>query len=342
MNGTPSVQTGRAEIKITTMWRRNPLANGIALAGFLFALAWWGSPPTALLAGILYALLSGRSLPRWNHSLAKWLLQACVVLLGFGMNLPEVLRLGQSGAVFASITIGSTLVLGYGLGRGFGVGKKASLLIASGTAVCGGSAIAAVSAVIAASEVEIAVSIGTVFLMNALALYLFPAAGHWLHLSQTQFGLWAGVAIHDISSVVGAGICYGPDALLAATAVKLSRTLWILPLTLGLALGLRWQQRAPESPARFPPRKAPIPWFIGAFLLASLLRSSVPTLAASAPQITAFAQRGMVVALFLIGRSLSLSALRAMGWRAIATGCLLWLLTSLGSLWAIQHLRLNA
>ena len=190
----------------------------------------WASPPAGLAAGILFALLIGQPLGHWNHKVTKWLLQSCVVLLGFGMNLPVVIRLGINGSLFAAATIGITLLAGYWLGRKLKLDNKTSALIAVGTAICGGSAVAAISSVIAASEAEIAVSIGTVFL-----LYVFPLAGHLLHLSQAQFGLWAGVAIHDLSSVVGAGLSYGPDALMTATAVKLSRTLWILPLTLALA-----------------------------------------------------------------------------------------------------------
>ena len=210
----------------------------------------WASPPTALVAGILFALLIGHPFAHWNHNVTKWLLQICVVLLGFGMNLPVVLRLGLNGSVFAAATIGATLLLGWWVGRRLALDKKTTTLISVGTAICGGSAIAAVSSVIAASEAEIAVSIGTIFLLNAVALYIFPLAGHLLHLSQAQFGLWAGVAIHDISSVVGAGMSYGPDALATATAVKLSRTLWIVPLTLALAFGLA--RRKPAGRGSFP------------------------------------------------------------------------------------------
>ena len=202
------------------------------------------SPPTALVAGTLFALLIGHPFAHWNHHVTKWLLQFCVVLLGFGMNLPAVLRLGLNGSLFAAMTIGATLLLGWWVGRRLALDRKTTMLISAGTAICGGSAIAAVSSVIAASEAEIAVSIGTVFLLNAVALYIFPLVGHLLHLSQAQFGLWAGVAIQDISSVVGAGMSYGPDALQTATAVKLSRTLWIVPLTLAIAFGLGRRARA--------------------------------------------------------------------------------------------------
>lgn len=315
------------------------IALVLAAAGLVF----WASPPVALVAGILFALVIGHPFARWNHHVTKWLLQTCVVLLGFGMNLPAVLRLGLHGSVFAAATIGATLLLGWWVGRRLALNRKTSTLISVGTAICGGSAIAAVSSVIAASEAEIAVSIGTIFLLNAVALYLFPLAGHLLHLSQAQFGLWAGVAIHDISSVVGAGLSYGPQALTTATAVKLSRTLWIVPLTLVIAFSFG-QKRAGGvgTENAHPTRKAKIavPWFIGLFLLASLLRSYVPAIATWSPHLSEVARRGMILVLFLIGTSLSLRALRVVGWRTMAAGVTLWLFISVASLAAILLLKL--
>jgi uncharacterized integral membrane protein (TIGR00698 family) len=261
------------------------------------------------------------------------------------MNLPVVLRLGLNGSVFAAVTIGATLLLGWWLGRKVSLEPKTSVLISAGTAICGGSAIAAVSSVIGASEAQIAVSIGTVFLLNAAALYVFPVAGHLLQLDQAQFGLWAGVAIHDISSVVGAGLSYGPDALTTATAVKLSRTLWIAPLTLAVALTFGRQQKGGpgdgQSAGR-PKAKITVPWFIGFFLLASLLRSHVPVISDWVPVISAVARGGMIVVLFLIGASLSIRALRAVGWRTVAVGLMLWLFISVTSLLAIRLLKLSA
>ena len=295
----------------------------------------WASPPVALVAGTLFALFIEHPFAQWNQKITKWLLQISVVLLGFGMNLPAVLKLGLNGSLFAAATISTTLLLGYWLGRKLALDKKTAMLISAGTAICGGSAIAAVSSVIAASEAEIAVSIGTIFLLNAVALYVFPLAGHLLHLSQAQFGLWAGVAIHDISSVVGAGLSYGPAALTTATAVKLSRTLWIVPLTLVLAF--RSGQNHRTSPAVEEAdgnRKAKIamPWFIGFFLLASLLRSYVPCIARWSPQFSMVAHHGMILVLFLIGTSLSLRPLKVVGWRTMAVGIALWLFISAASL----------
>jgi uncharacterized integral membrane protein (TIGR00698 family) len=303
----------------------------------------WASPPSALVAGILFALLIGHPFAHWNHHVTKWLLQICVVLLGFGMNLPVVLRLGLHGSLFAATTIGTTLLLGWWVGHRLALDRKTTMLISAGTAICGGSAIAAVSSVIAASEAEIAVSIGTIFLLNAIALYVFPLAGHLLHLSQAQFGLWAGVAIHDISSVVGAGLSYGPDALQTATAVKLSRTLWIVPLTLAIAFGLgRRARKGAEESRRATKFKIAVPWFIGFFLLASLLRSYVPAVSEWSPELSVIARRGMILVLFLIGTSLSLRALRVTGWRTMLAGVALWLFISIASLLAILHLKMTA
>jgi uncharacterized integral membrane protein (TIGR00698 family) len=318
------------------------LCKIIALAVVAVALTVWASPPIALVAGMLFALLIGHPLARWNHRVTKYLLQICVVLLGFGMNLPAVLRLGLNGSLFAAATIGTTLLLGWWLGHKLALDRKTTALISAGTAICGGSAIAAVSSVIAASEAEIAVSIGTIFLLNAAALYVFPVAGHLLHLSQAQFGLWAGVAIHDISSVVGAGMSYGPGALTTATAVKLSRTLWIVPLTMVLAFGFGHKRATPagiEPPPQNRKIKIAVPWFISFFLLASLLRSYVPAIAASSPQISQVARHGMILVLFLIGTSLSLRALRKVGWRTVVAGLTLWLFISVTSLLVIRFLN---
>ena len=317
-------------------------ARVVALVVVATGLILWASPPTALVAGILFALLIGHPFAHWNNKATKWLLQICVVLLGFGMNLPAVLRLGFDGSLFAATSIGATLLLGRWLGRRLALNSRTSLLVSAGTAICGGSAIAAVSSVIGASEAEIAVSIGTIFLLNAVALYVFPLAGHILHLSQAQFGLWAGVAIHDISSVVGAGLSYGHDALQTAIAVKLSRTLWIVPLTLVIAFRLsRHKKMAVDGSPRAKHFKISAPWFIGFFLLASLLSSYVPTISGWAPHFSEIGRRGMILVLFLIGTSLSVRALRAVGWRTVASGLTLWLFISIGSLTAITLLHLK-
>ena len=343
MNAIHSAKFAGNQLRHASVTTPGHFAKVTALVVVATGLILWASPPTALVAGILFALLIGHPFAHWNHSVTKWLLQICVVLLGFGMDLPMVLRLGLNGSLFAAATIGATLLLGWWVGRRLALDRKTTTLISVGTAICGGSAIAAVSSVIAASEAEIAVSIGTIFLLNAIALYVLPLAGHLLHLSQAQFGLWAGVAIHDISSVVGAGLSYGPDALQTATAVKLSRTLWIVPLTLAIAFGFGRRARAgagAEGSHRAKKLKIIVPWFIGFFLLASLLRSYVPAISDWSPELSGIARRGMILVLFLIGTSLSLRALRVVGWRTVVTGLALWLFISVASLLAIYLLNL--
>lgn len=298
------------------------LGRMAAFALLVAVLIFWGSPAAALVAGMIFALVLGHPHARLRHKTTTWLFQGCVVLLGFGMDLEKVLRAGLSGAIFAAITISTTLAVGFWLGRWLGVGSKTSALIASGTAICGGSAIAAVGPVIAASEAEMGIAVGSIFLLNAAALVVFPVIGHALHLSQHQFGVWAGIGIHDISSVVGAASVYGDAALQTATAVKLSRALWIVPLTLGMGLFLaRRQTNMAHARQR---TTAAIPWFIGFFMLASLLRSVCPPIAHFSPQIDHVAKAGMIAALCLIGTSLSPAVLRKLGWKVALQAVLLW------------------
>ena len=302
----------------------------------------WASAPIALVVGVLFAAVIGHPFLNKNRKITKWLLQGCVVLLGFSMDLPLVLRVGYHGILFTLITIVGILILGTWLGARLRIGARTSLLISVGTAICGGSAIAAVSAVIGATEAEVAVSIGTIFLLNTVALYLFPLAGHLLHLSQLDFGLWAGIAIHDISSVVAATINYGPDALQSAMAIKLSRTLWIIPLTLGIAY--MYEKKASLNATNEGINKKTsiyIPWFIGFFLLASLLRSYVPIIATYSGLASHIARLGMVLLLFLIGASISVASIRNVGWRAMLSGIILWVFISIGSLIAILGLNLK-
>jgi len=306
----------------------------------------WATPPVALIAGMVFALCLGNPFHHRGHKIAKSLLQICVVMLGFGMNLPVILRAGWNGSLFAALTIGTTLSLGYWIGRRLDINRNTSILISAGTGICGGSAIAAVGSVLAVTEGEIAVAMGTVFLLNAVALYLFPFLGHVLHLSQHQFGVWAGVAIHDVSSVVGAALPYGKDALETATAVKLSRTLWIVPLTLGLvfAAGRSHRMKLADTTttgvsqhpiARKP--KVEIPWFIAFFLLASLSRSYMPVIANWTPQISHVAKGGLTLVLCLIGASLSPRTLHSVGWKAAVQGMLLWGFISIASLLIILY-----
>jgi uncharacterized integral membrane protein (TIGR00698 family) len=308
-------------------------------AGLVAAVA-FGTPASALFVGFVLALIFRFPRVPGGREATKWLLQACVVFLGFGMNLSEVARIGLNGSLFAAVSIAATLGLGRCVGNRLQLDRRTSVLLSVGTAICGGSAIAAVSAVVAATEAEIAVSIGTIFMLNAVALYLFPAVGHLLRMGEGQFGLWAGVAIQDISSVVGAGISYGPLALATATAVKLSRTLWIVPVTLLVA-----RQFSPPSPAAPDANRkvAPIaiPWFIAAFLAASLFRSFVPPIAEASPILSSLARRGMIAVLFLVGTSLSVNAIKSVGWRSLAMGVALWAFLSAGSLAVIRLFHLG-
>lgn len=344
MNTVQSNERGAApgQPDAPTTTTRN-FAGMAAAASVVMALVVWAIPPVALLAGMGFALFAGNPLGKHGHRMAKRLLQTCVVMLGFGMNLPVILRAGWDGSVFAGATIATTLLLGYGLGRWLNLNRNTAALISAGTAICGGSAIAAVGSVLVVTEGEIAVAMGTVFLLNAVALYLFPLLGHALHLGPHQFGVWAGVAVHDISSVVGAAMVFGGDALETATAVKLSRTLWIIPVTLGLAIALG-RKAQPEldgaADAEVPVRRTKrveIPWFIGLFLLASLARSYWPAVAEWSASISRVAHAGLTVVLFLIGASLSLGTLRAVGWKAAFQGVVLWVFISAASLAVVLH-----
>jgi uncharacterized integral membrane protein (TIGR00698 family) len=288
--------------------------------------------------GVGLALTLENPFQRQSKTASKYLLQACVVLLGFGMNLGTVLRAGMGGLVFAAGTIFTTLALGWVLGRLLKIAPRTSMLISAGTAICGGSAIAAVGSVIGGADAEMTVALGTVFILNAAALYLFPVLGHALHLSQTQFGTWAGVAIHDVSSVVGAASRFGLPALQVATAVKLSRALWIVPVSLAAAIVFRpSRQNDADSNAAAAGGRVQIPWFIGLFLLASVVRSLIPAIAALAPTLTHLATIGLTLTLFLIGASLSRRTLKSVGWRPMAQGVALWLFIGIASLLVIVH-----
>jgi len=286
----------------------------------------WSSPPQALLLGMAVGLLVGHPFAKQSKKLSGHLLRACVVLLGFGMNFTSVVDVGIRGLGMALVTIGFTFALGTWVGRWLRVPSRTSLLISAGTAICGGSAIAAVGAVTDAEEGEMTVALATVFLLNAVALYLFPPFGLGLQLSQESFGAWAGIAIHDISSVVGAATTYGAASLQTATAVKLSRALWIAPMTLVIA-------RIYHKPGS----KTAFPWFILLFLVASGARSLLPAIAPLVPYLSAISKAGLSLTLFLIGSGLSAPMLRTVGWRTLVEGLLLWLFISLSSLLILTH-----
>jgi len=285
------------------------------------------SAPVALLLGIVVANLLGNPFQAQAAKATKYLLQASIVGLGFGINAVNALQAGAQGFWFTLVSITGTLVLGYVLGKLLKVEAKTSQLVSTGTAICGGSAIAAIAPIIQAEQKQISVALGIVFILNAVALFLFPVIGHMLDLSQAQFGLWAAIAIHDTSSVVGAASTYGPEALAIATTVKLLRALWIIPLALGAALAFKNQAG-----------KISIPYFIGWFVVAMLLNTYFEPIRVIAPYIVTLARAGLTLTLFLIGAGLSYQMLRTVGPRSMLQGLLLWLIVSVLSLWAVMAL----
>ena len=308
-------------------------AKSIFFVGLLLAGSGLVSPPVALVGGIAFGFTAVHPYRKEASSLAKLLLQISVVFLGFGINLNQVIHAGRSGFFYTAISICSAVVLGLLLGKVFKVGGKASYLITLGTAICGGSAIAAIAPITDANEEEISVSMGTVFLLNSVALLLFPAVGWWLHLSQDQFGLWAALAIHDTSSVVGAAAKYGPQALAIGTTVKLARALWIVPVSLITAayMGKRWE--AGQGTRR--KAKVMIPWFIFLFIGASVLSTYVPRFAGTYLDMNKLGKAGLTATLFLIGTSLSRKTLQAVGLKPFLQGVILWIIVGSASLAAI-------
>ena len=296
----------------------------------IFILTPYGSPPFALALGLAMALSVGNPFPNLEGKPTRLLLQFSVVLLGFGMNANSIYRAGKDGIVLTIVTIFGTLVIGYLIGRMLNVRGRISALISAGTAICGGSAIAAAAPGIEAEPEEISISLGTVFVLNAVALFLFPFVGYALDMTQHQFGIWAAIAIHDTSSVVGAGTAYGPEALATATTVKLARALWIAPVA--LALMFLYRRRYPNAKA-----KIAIPWFIGLFLIAVASRSYAPLWVQPSffESLVNLAKAGMTVTLFLVGASLSLESVKTTRWRPLLQGAILWVVVSITSLAAV-------
>ena len=277
--------------------------------------------PVALLAGLIFAFAFKNPCPKFNKKTSKYLLQVAVVCLGFNMNLHESLKSGSEGMMFTVVSVVGVMVLGILIGYWLHLNRKTAYLISSGTAICGGSAIAAVGPVLKADENEMAVSLGVIFILNAVALFIFPPIGHMLDMSQQQFGTWAAIAIHDTSSVVGAGEQYGETALQMATLIKLTRALWIIPL----ALVTMFLFREKGS-------KISVPWFIFIFILAMIVNTYVALPVWFVDTMVWIARRGMVVTLFLIGASLSVATVRQVGVKPLLLAILLWLVISLTSL----------
>jgi uncharacterized integral membrane protein (TIGR00698 family) len=285
------------------------------------------SPALALLMGLLMAQTIGHPYMHLNHKATHLLLQVSVVGLGFGMNVQSALQAGREGILFTIASITGTLVFGYFLGRWLHIEKKTSYLISTGTAICGGSAIAAIAPVIKAEEKQISVALGCIFILNSIALLLFPAIGHYFHLTQTQFGLWCAIAIHDTSSVVGAASKYGPHALEVATTVKLARALWIIPVAFMSAFLFNNASK-----------KISIPYFIGFFVIAMIANTYIHAVAVISPYLIAFAKAGLTLTLFLIGAGLSRKVLAAVGIKPLFQGVVLWVAISASALYAVMHL----
>lgn len=299
-------------------------AKILFILGVIFAATPFCSPPIALALGLIFGWFLTHPYRSQASTYSKKLLQYCVVGLGFGMNLHEVLRAGSSGFLYTMAGIAFTLLLGAALGNLLHVSKTTAYLVSVGTAICGASAIAAVGPVTQANEEEMSVSLGTVFILNSIALLTFPLVGAWLGLSQEQFGLWAALAIHDTSSVVGASAKYGAVALTVGVTVKLARALWIVPLTIGTAL--------------FQRHKASIkwPWFIVFFMVAALMNTYLPAGKPLFQILILIAKAGLAVTLYLIGSTISRATLKRVGWRPFGLGALLWLIVGTLSLLLIR------
>jgi uncharacterized integral membrane protein (TIGR00698 family) len=307
------------------------IANLVLFAVALFityipgfeGVASWVTPPFLLFMGLLFALLCGQPFPKFNKKCSKMLLQYSVVGLGFGMNIEASLASGKEGMLFTIVSVFGTLLIGWLIGRKMlKVDRNTSYLISSGTAICGGSAIAAVGPVIKAKDSEMSVALGTVFILNAIALFLFPAIGQLLGLDEQQFGTWAAIAIHDTSSVVGAGAAYGEEALKVATTIKLTRALWIIPVAFLTSFIFRTKGS-----------KVNIPWFILFFVLAMVANTY---LLCDYPQIgtvvSGISRKCLTITMFFIGASLSPSVLKSVGVKPLVQGVLLWVIISVGSL----------
>jgi uncharacterized integral membrane protein (TIGR00698 family) len=295
-------------------------------AGLIVSASGYISPPVALTAGIIFGLSVAHPLPADSKDLSRFLLQASVVALGFGMNLHEVIKAGRSGFIYTALGISFALVVGLALGKLLRVRGNSSFLITAGTAICGGSAIAAVGPILHADEEEMAVSLGTIFILNSVALLIFPLIGSALHMTEPQFGLWAALAIHDTSSVVGASSKYGPSALVVGTTVKLARALWIVPLALVTAAVKRGEAAL----------RVKLPWFILLFCLAALINTYVPSISHLSKSFFTLGRFSLTAVLFLIGTSISRSALKEVGWRPLAQGILLWIAVAATSLYFIR------
>lgn len=286
------------------------------------------TPAVALFLGLMYAMCFQCPYPKFNKKTSKYLLQASVVGLGFGMNFIDSLRSGAEGMAFTVVSVVGVMFIGVGLAAWLHIQRKTGYLISSGTAICGGSAIAAVGPVMKADEREMAVSLGVIFILNAIALFIFPPIGHFFDMSQTQFGTWAAIAIHDTSSVVGAGEAYGHEACQIATLIKLTRALWIIPL----AFVTMWIFRDRQSQGH----SVTIPWFIFLFVGAMLINTYCGLSEAVSGWLVWLAKKGLVLTLLLIGASLTLKTIRSVGHKPLLLAILLWIVIGVSSFFVVR------
>ncbi|MBQ3175919.1 MAG: putative sulfate exporter family transporter [Bacteroidales bacterium] len=297
----------------------------------LLAVSVFVSPAVALFAGIVLALFVGNPYGALSKKVSKYLLQAAVVGLGFGMNLHESLAAGKDGIIFTIVSVTGVMVIGYSIGRMMGILPKLSYLISAGTAICGGSAIAAVSPVVKADDNETSISLAVIFTLNAIALFIFPPIGEMLGLTQNQFGLWAAIAIHDTSSVVGAASIYGEEALKVATTVKLTRALWIIPLSIVSIFIFARQNRNQEGEKT----KINIPWFIFLFILAMVINTYISLPEGLLEVIKVASHKALSVTLFLIGCGLSVASIKKVGFKPVLLGVILWIIISVVTLFVV-------
>ncbi|AJW62115.1 hypothetical protein VO54_00628 [Elizabethkingia miricola] len=292
----------------------------------IFCVTPFVEPPLALILGFVVSFFIGHPYIKHNSVAAKYLLQFSVVGLGFGMNLTEAIKVGKEGLIFTVASIFFTLIVGLIIGRYLKINKSTSTLISGGTAICGGSAIAALAPVINAKDEDISVAMACIFILNALALLIFPVIGHQLNMSQDQFGLWSAIAIHDTSSVIGSAQKYGEEALKIATTVKLERALWIIPVSILLSVLNKGSVK-----------KIKIPYFILGFIGAILLAYYFPQIKPFGEIMVFTAKKALNITLFLIASGLSMSSIKKVGVKPLVQGVLLWVFISVGSLLVIME-----
>lgn len=303
----------------------NPVLNKIVFIVFLgLCMTPFIDPPLALLIGFVFAQIFNHPYKSYNNKATNWLLKISVVGLGFGMNIHHAIQAGKEGIILTVFSIFSTFLIAWLLGKWLKVDSKTSYLMATGTAICGGSAIAAVAPIIKADEKQMSVSLGTVFILNSVALFIFPLIGYLLNMTQHQFGIWSAIAIHDTSSVVGAAAKYGHEALQIATTVKLERALWIIPVSIITAIIYKNDNK-----------KIKIPYFIGFFILAMIISTYLNNFRELYDIIVLVSRKGLTVTLFLIGSGLSIRSLKSVGLKPLLQGILIWIFISILSLFAI-------